>query len=111
MRRMANELIASPLIWNFITSKHIGYEHEREVRLVLMGQTSNLLPYIKTRMRGSESVPCVAHPFGIREAGAIHEIVVGPSASADAEDRIRDMLASNALPAMLVTRSKIPYRG
>jgi hypothetical protein len=111
MRRLANELIASPLIWNCITSKHIAYEHEREVRLILMGQTSNLSPFVKTRMRGSKSVPYVTHPFRVREPGAIHEIVVGPSAAADAEDRIRGMLASHGLPTAVVTRSKIPYRG
>jgi hypothetical protein len=36
-------------------------------------------------MRGLESVPYVAHPFGIREPGAIHELVIGPSATADTE--------------------------
>jgi hypothetical protein len=70
---MANELIASPLIWNCMTSKYVAYENEREVRLVLMGQTSNLSPYVKTRLRGSETVPYIAHPFRIRETGAIHE--------------------------------------
>jgi hypothetical protein len=61
-----------------------------------MGQTSNLSSYIKTRMRGSESVPYVAHPFAISTPGTIHEIVVGPSATADAEDRVRVMLASRS---------------
>jgi hypothetical protein len=111
IRRMADILIASPPIWNCITSKHPGYEHEREVRLVLMGQTSSLSSYIKTRMRGSETVPYLAHPFAISTPGTIHEIVVGPSATADAEDRVRVMLASHGLPAAVVRRSKIPYRG
>ena len=111
MRHMANELIASPLIWNCLTSKHIAYQHEHEVRLILMGQTSNLSPYVKTRMRGSESVPYVAHPFRVREPGAIHEIVVGPSATVDAEHRVRETLASHGLPTVAITRSKIPYRG
>jgi hypothetical protein len=112
MRRMADELIASPLIFNCITSKHIGYEHEREVRLVLMGQTCNLSPYVETRLRGSEIVPHIAHPFRIREIGAIHEIVVGPAAGADAEEQVRHMLKSHGLaPGVRVTRSEIPYRG
>jgi hypothetical protein len=106
MRRMATEIIASPLIWNCITSKHTDYEIEREVRLILMGQTSNLARYIKTRMRGSEIVPYVAHPFPIRAPGAIHEVLVGPAADAGAEDRVRDMLASHGLASVPVTRSK-----
>jgi hypothetical protein len=112
MRRMADELIASPLIWNCITSKHFSYEVEREVRLVLMGQTCNLSPYVATRLRGSETVPYVAHPFRIRETGAIHEIVVGPAAAADAEEQVERMLRSHGLAAgVCITRSKIPYRG
>ena len=112
MRRMANELIASPLIWNCMTSKHVAYENEREVRLVLMGQTSNLSPYVKTRLRGSETVPYIAHPFRIRETGAIHEIVVGPAAAADAEEQVERMLTSHGVaPSVPITRSEIPYRG
>jgi len=106
IRDMANTLIASRLIWNCITSKHVSYEHEREVRLVLMNQTINLSPYVKTRMRGSERVPYVAHPFAIEAPGAIHEIVVGPSADVDAEDTLRRLLASCGLPDVDVTRSK-----
>jgi hypothetical protein len=105
-RDMANTLIASPLIWNCITSKHVSYADEREVRLVLMNQTVNLSRDVKTRMRGSERVPYVAHPFAIDAPGAIHEIVVGPSAAADAEDRVRRMFASCGLPDVDVTRSK-----
>jgi hypothetical protein len=108
MRRMANELIASPLIWNCITSKHIGYEHEREVRLVLMGQRCNLTSYVHTDPRGR---PYIAHPFRIREPGAIHEIVVGPAADADAENQVRDILRSHGLPNVRMTRSTIPFRG
>jgi Protein of unknown function (DUF2971) len=103
---MANTLIASPLIWNCITSKHADYAHEREVRLVLMNQTINLSTDVKTRMRGSERVPYVAHPFTIDAPGAIHEIVVGPSAEVDAEDKVRHLLASCGLPDVDVTRSK-----
>jgi hypothetical protein len=111
MRRMANELIASPLIWNCITSKHIGYANEHEVRLILMNQTGNLAPYVEIRHRGSEIVPYIAHPFRVRETGAIHEIVVGPAADANAENRVRKMLRSHGLPTVRVTRSTIPYRG
>lgn len=111
MRELANELIASPLVWNCITSKHVGYEHECEIWLLLLGQSSNLSPYRRVRMRGSESVPYVAHAFDTREPGAIHEIVIGPAAAADAEDKVLDLLAAYDLQSVFVTRSGIPYRG
>ena len=66
---------------------------------------------IKTRLRGSETVPYVAHPFRVRETGAIHEIV-GPAAPADAEEQVEHMLRSHGLASgVRITRSKIPYRG
>jgi hypothetical protein len=103
IRDMANTLIASRLIWNCITSKSVSYAHEREVRLVLMNQTINLSPYVKTRLDG---VPYVPRHFAIEAPGAIHEIVVGPSSDVDAEDRVRRLLASCGVPEVNVTRSK-----
>jgi hypothetical protein len=79
MRRMANELIASPLIWNCITSKHIGYANEHEVRLILMNQTGNLAPYVEIRRRGSEIVPYIAHPFAARSTIASNTGSTSPS--------------------------------
>jgi hypothetical protein len=108
MRRMANELIASPLIWNCITSKRKKYEHEHEVRLVLMGQTSKLQSYVKTRMYQTRALSYVAHPFRIREPGAIHEIVIGPAAGDNAESRVRAMLDSHGLSTVRITRSTKP---
>lgn len=79
---------------------------------MLMGQTCNLTPYVKTRLRGSETVPYVAHPFRVRETGTIHEIVVGPAAPAAAGEQVEQMLRSHGLaPGVRITRSKIPYRG
>jgi hypothetical protein len=111
MRRMANELIASPLIWNCITSKHIAYENEREVRLVLMNQTENVAPYVRSRRRGGKIVPYIPHPFPVREPGAIQEIVIGPAAGADAGKRVQRMLEEHGLTGVAVRRSSIPYRG
>jgi Protein of unknown function (DUF2971) len=111
MQELVRSTIASPLIWNCLTSKDPAYEHEKEVRLIILGQRNNLMPYITTRMRGSEIVPYIAHPRPIREPHNIVEIVVGPAAGADAERSVRTMLDSFGVdPNVLVSRSDIPYR-
>jgi hypothetical protein len=44
---LVKQLMASPLIWNCITSKeHAKWAREQEVRLILMGQPKNLDPYV-----------------------------------------------------------------
>lgn len=37
MQDFARAVIASPLIWNCLTSKHPAYTHEQEVRLIILG--------------------------------------------------------------------------
>jgi hypothetical protein len=110
MRALAREMIAQPLIWNCLTSKHPAYEHEQEVRLVILGQPTKLRPHVTTRFRGSEIVPYIKHPMPVRTN--IAEIIVGPAAQLDAERTLRVMLNSLGLdPANVsVDRSRIPYR-
>jgi hypothetical protein len=108
---LARAVIASPLIWNSLTSKHPAYAHEREVRLVILGLRNKLMPYITTRLRGSEIVPYIVHHLPIREPHNIVEIVVGPAAPADTERSVHTMLNSLGVdPNVLVSRSDIPYR-
>ncbi len=111
MQEMAREIIASPLIWNCLTSKHPAYAHEREVRLIILGQRERLLPHVTTRLRGSEIVPYIAHSMSVREPHNIVEIVTGPAAPSDAERSLRTLLASLGVdPNIPVGRSDIPYR-
>jgi hypothetical protein len=111
MQDLARSVIASPLIWNSLTSKHPAYAHEREVRLVILGLRNKLLPYTTTRLRGSEIVPYIVHHLPIREPHNIVEIVIGPAAPADTERSVRTMLNSLAVdPNVRVSRSDIPYR-
>jgi hypothetical protein len=111
MDRLVREIIARPLMWNCLTSKHPAYEHEQEVRLLIMGTPQRLSPYITTRLRGSEIVPYIPHQMPLREPNHIAEIVVGPAAPADAERTVRTMLTSLGLdPNIAVGRSDIPYR-
>lgn len=111
MQEFAREVIAQPLIWNCLTSKHPAYDHEQEVRLFIMGTPERLGPHLTTRLRGSEIVPYIAHPMQLRESDHIAEIVVGPAAPADAERALRTLLGSLGLdPRIEVGRSDIPYR-
>jgi Protein of unknown function (DUF2971) len=110
MRNLANELLASPTIWNCLTSKHAAYQHEQEVRLIVLGLAANLAPYVETRDRSGVTVPYVVRPLPIEKAEAIVEIVVGPAAPCDAEDKVRSLLATLGLSSVKVCRSMIPYR-
>ena len=111
MDQFAREIIAQPLIWNCLTSKHPAYQHEQEVRLVIMGTPERLAPFVTTRYRGSEIVPYIPQPMPLREPGNILEIVVGPAAPTDTERTLRTMLGTLGIdPNVHICRSDIPYR-
>jgi hypothetical protein len=77
---MAKNLIVAESLLNSLTIKHGAYEHEREVRLFIVGEIAKLAPYLSTRTRGSDSVPFVKSDIPIQRPDSIAEIVVGPSA-------------------------------
>lgn len=107
MDRLAKELIASPLIWNCITSKeHALWASEREIRLIVMGQTGNLASYVRYRKGAAERVPYVAHPFRVRAPGALHEIVIGPEAGDAAEAEVSQMLREFGVGGVRIARSR-----
>jgi Protein of unknown function (DUF2971) len=107
----AKEVIADEMIFVYLTSKHEAYEHEREVRLMMLGLHTKLKPYIETRVKNGELVAFVRHAMPIKEPGSIVEVVVGPSAGADAEHAVRSLLNSAGIqPTVPIRRSDIPYR-
>ena len=111
MQDLARAVIASPLIWNCLTSKHPAYSHEQEVRLIILGMHDRLQPYIKTRIRGAEIVPYVPYRLPIRKPHSMGHILVGPAANADAERALRAMLESLGVTHEIpISRSLIPYR-
>src|SRR5262245_33669273 len=105
------EVFADEMILVCLTSKHEAYEHESEVRLMMLGLHTKLKPYIETRVKNGELVVFVRHLMPIKEAGSIVEVVVGPSAGADAEHSVRSLLNSAGVqPTVPIRRSNIPYR-
>jgi hypothetical protein len=107
MNRLAKELIASPLIWSCITSKeHARWAREREIRLIVMGQTENLSSYVRYRQRAAERVPYVAHPFRVRRPGALGEIVIGPAAGGEVKAEVAQMLREFGVGGVRIVRSK-----
>jgi hypothetical protein len=97
---------------NCLTSKHNAYKSEKEVRLIIAGTGDKLKSRIKTRLRGSEIVPYIAHDLAVCSPQTIFEVVTGPAAGTDAERTVRTMLSSLKVEdhEILVEPSEIPYR-
>jgi hypothetical protein len=111
LNRLARAVIASPLIWNALTCKHSSYQHEAEVRLVILGLASKFKGKISRRHRTGKVVPFVKYDLPLSEPGVIAEIVIGPAAPRNAETLIRRQLLNAGISYKIKTwRSKIPYR-
>lgn len=110
-REISRELAATAWMWNSVTSKHNAYHAEHEVRLVMLGTPDALNPYIRTRTRGTETVPYVPYHMPLKENGSLVEIVIGPSADTDAERRVKEMVGQLKVEGdVRISRSMIPYR-
>jgi Protein of unknown function (DUF2971) len=94
LAKMAQELLASQLIWNCLTAKHIRYEDEREVRGIILNVKSKFDPWRRTRA-GRDYVE---HALPLTVSGSITEILVGPDAPPDAEASVRAILATQGYP-------------
>jgi hypothetical protein len=104
IRAMADEVIASQLIWNCLTAKNDIYENEREVRGVIMN--------VRANFDGIRKPHCgkfyVEHDLPLKSRGSITEIIVGPLAPADAEEAVSKMLGELGYPhGITVTRSSL----
>lgn len=102
IRAMADEVIASQLIWNCLTAKIDIYENEREVRGVVMNVRANFEGIRKPL--GKKFY--VEHYLPLKASGSITEIIVGALAPAGAEDVVQTMLGDLGYPdGIAVTRS------
>ena len=110
---LTDKTVGIPFMDQFVREiiKHPAYEHEQEVRLVMMGTPAAVTPFVTTRFRGSEIVPYIAQRMPLRVQHKIAEIVVGPAAPPDAERTVRTMLRSIGIDwDFPISRSDIPYR-
>jgi Protein of unknown function (DUF2971) len=107
----SKHVMAGATIVISLTSKHEAYQHEREVRLMMLGLRRKFEPYIETRLRNDELVAFLRHPMPrITEPGSIVEIVMGPCVGVDAEHSVRSLLDAAGIPGVPIRPSGIPYR-
>jgi hypothetical protein len=92
---MARELLASQLIWNCLTAKEQRFTDERETRGVIMNVRAKFDPFRKT----FNARTYVEHELPLKAPGAITEVLVGPRAPADAEERVRSLLRAEGYSA------------
>lgn len=103
-------LLHSPLLWNSIYSKHEAYEHEREIRSVIMGDAEKFKDsdLVKHRIRGGSLVPFI--PVKFAGTCSIKEIMAGPAAPDEAVNSVKRLLDENGWPQVSVTESSLPFR-
>ena len=100
---MAHELLASQLIWNCLTAKESKYADEREVRGIVMNVKEKFDPW--RRMHGGRNY--IEHELPLKTPGSIVEVLVGPQASADSEEKVAAFLKAEGYPEGIpVRRSK-----
>lgn len=103
LRIMAHELLASQLIWNCLTAKESKYADEREVRGIVMNVKEKFDPWRRTHAGRNY----VEHELPLKKPGSIVEILIGPKANADSEDKVAALLKSQGYPEGIpVRRSK-----
>lgn len=111
LNQLARSVVAAPLIWNSLTCKHPAYQHEAEMRLVILGRASDFRGKLSKRTRNGKSVPYIPYDVRLREPGMIAEIVIGPAAPRGIEAKIGRMLkAADIAYVVPIRRSAIPYR-
>lgn len=109
MQQMVREMIPL-MIWRSLTAKHPAYDNEGEVRLVILGALEKVLPFVKTRLRGSEIVPYIPLPWDTQKSGNVVDIMIGPAAPPDTERTLRKFLSTLGMDFDDIDRSDIPYR-
>ncbi len=91
---MAREVIASQLIWNCLTAKHIKYSNEREVRYIIM----NVLAKFDGHRKVFDGKTYIEAPLALKAPGSIMQILVGPNAPVHAETMVSDFLTALGYP-------------
>jgi len=99
---MAQEVLASQLVWNCLTAKEKKFEPEWEVRGIVMGVTARFDGL--RRLLGERSF--IETPLDLKQPGHLAEILVGPLAPDGAEEMVRALLKVEGYPETIpVVRS------
>lgn len=109
--RMAKALIASQIILNSLSIKHGAYKNEKEVRLIITGDSQILSPYTSTRTGPGGIIPFIKYSIPIQANGNVADVFLGPAAEDRARHGVRTLLRSFISdPDPLIKHSTIPYR-
>jgi hypothetical protein len=100
LQAMAKEVIASQLIWNCLTAKHMNYANEREVRYVIM----NVRTEFDTHRKSHCGKLYVEAPLQLKAPGRVMEVLIGPLAPAGGEEMISEFLRTQGYPVGIPTR-------
>lgn len=108
-------------LWNALTCKHPSYEHEQEVRLLVIIPIAMKNAGILTRAARSELIPYIEVPIDFQKKRLIASITAGPVSGGMSEQATTTMIDSLHSQGRLkqsrrdlinvITRSTIPYRG
>jgi hypothetical protein len=77
------------------------YANEREVRYLVL----NLRGKFDAHRKTFDGKPYIEAKLPLKEPGSLAEILVGPHAPDDAEEKLRQFLDAQAYPAIRVSRS------
>lgn len=102
-RAMVDEVIASQLIWNCLTSKRDRYANEREVRFIIMNVVSKFEGHRKF-FKGKAYVEAA---LPLKAPGSIVQILVGPNAPPDAENTVSEFLKAQDYPDGIPVRRSL----
>jgi hypothetical protein len=99
---MAKEYIARQLVWRSLTAKRSCWEHQPEVRFVVMNQRKNFEGLERTHTDGRRYI---TYALPLLEPGSISEIMIGPAAPSDAETWVAKTLHNLRYSGVPVVRS------
>lgn len=103
LRTIVDEVIASQLIWNCLTAKRMRYANEGEVRYLVL----NLRGKFNAHRKTFDGKPYIETKLPLKEPGSLAEILVGPLAPDDAEEKLHQFLNAQGYPAIRVSRSSV----
>jgi len=98
--RIAKEVIASPLIFNCLSTKKRKYHNEKEVRYISL----NLRAKYDTARKVHDGRNYIEVELPLRKPGSVTEILVGPNAPAGTGNTLREFLNSQGYPESIPIR-------